>query len=187
MLLTELFEETEKQKPIIYMDMDGVQCDFFGVWAALHKKKRYKEIGDEAQREISIDAMNRRGPEWVENFFANLPPIPEGLELVTWMKYRKIPYTILSSPLRFNAEASIDGKKKWLAKYTPWALDGARFLSEKANLAKKDGVANILVDDYKKNINSWAAAGGKAILFRAEKINEIKQELSDIYREFLNK
>jgi 5'(3')-deoxyribonucleotidase len=172
--------EIEPNKPILYMDMDGVQCDFFGAWAALHRKQRYKEIGDKAQRELSIDDMNRRGPDWVEHFFANLPPIPEGLKMMHWLRYRKIPYTILSSPLRFNAEASIAGKRAWLKKHTPWALDSAIFLSEKANLANKDGVANILVDDYKKNINSWNAAGGTAILFRVERVEDIKKQISQL-------
>lgn len=176
--------EIEKPKPILYMDLDGVQCDFFGAWAALHRKKRYKEIGDKAQRELSIDDMNRRGADWVEHFFANLPPIPEGLAMMQWLRYRKIPYTILSSPLRFNAEASIAGKRAWLSKHTPWAVDSAIFLSEKSNLASKNGVANVLVDDYKKNIVSWNNAKGTAILFRVERVDEIKQQISEIFKSY---
>lgn len=175
-------KDIETHNTTLYMDMDGVQCDFFSAWAALHKKKHYKEIGDKTQRELSMADINRRGPEWVEKFFASLPPIPQGLELMKWLKYRKIPYTILSSPLRFNKEASIAGKRAWLAKHTPWALDSAIFLSEKANLATHNGIANILVDDYKQNINSWNAAGGVAMLFRVERIETIKNSLDEIFR-----
>jgi len=174
--------ELENGKPILYMDMDGVQCDFFSAWARLHHKAKYKEIGDKETRERSIEELNNRGPEFVEEFFATLPPIQEGLALIQWIRYRKIPYRILSSPLRFNTEASIAGKKAWLSKYTPYAVGSAIFLSEKSNLAKTGEVGNILVDDYKKNIVSWDKHGGTGILFRTERVDEIKQQLAEIYR-----
>jgi|CryBogDrversion2_4_1035264.scaffolds.fasta_scaffold20714_2 5'(3')-deoxyribonucleotidase len=178
------FNEFNKSKPILYVDMDGVQCDFFGAWAKLHNKSRYKEIGDKETRELSIHEMNKNGPEWVKKFFATLPPIPEGLNFVKWLVYTKTPYTILSSPLRGNVEASIEGKKIWLQKYTPWALNNAIFMSEKSNLAKKGDSSNILVDDYKKNINSWDSAGGIGMLFRVDRVDTIKKEIIDIYKEY---
>jgi len=162
--------------------MDGVQCDFFSAWARLHGKSRYKDIGSDIAREQSLKDLAALGPDAIHKFFATLPPIAEGLDLVNWFRYRKIPYIILSSPLRYHSEASIEGKKEWLQKYTPWALSSAIFLSEKANLATKDGQPNVLIDDYKKNINSWNKANGLAILFRTDRVDEIKQQLAEIYK-----
>jgi hypothetical protein len=43
MRIVELFEDTEKM-PHLYLDMDGVQADFFGAWAERHIVPTYKEF-----------------------------------------------------------------------------------------------------------------------------------------------
>ena len=44
MKIKELMEDTTKKMPHLYLDMDGVQADFFGAWAAKHNVGNYKEI-----------------------------------------------------------------------------------------------------------------------------------------------
>ena len=111
--------------PHLYLDMDGVQADFFTAWARWHGSKtgqdinRYKEIGDRAQREQSITELNKEGPEFVAKFFATLPVLPGGQKLIRWLKDNKIPFTVLSAPLRGNEPASIAGKKYWLTQHNP--------------------------------------------------------------------
>ena len=39
-------EDTSKKMPHLYLDMDGVQADFFGAWAAMHNVGNYKDIPD---------------------------------------------------------------------------------------------------------------------------------------------
>ena len=39
--------------------------------------------------------------------------------------------------------------------------------AEKQKYAKKNGVPNILIDDWKKNIVEWEAAGGIGILHKS--------------------
>jgi len=43
MKLKELMENTNKKMPHLYLDMDGVQADFFGAWAAKNNVGNYKE------------------------------------------------------------------------------------------------------------------------------------------------
>ena len=45
MKIRELLENMQIM-PHLYLDMDGVQADFFGAWANSHNVKNYKEIPD---------------------------------------------------------------------------------------------------------------------------------------------
>lgn len=196
MKIKELFENTTKKIPHLYLDMDGVQCDFFTAWAQWHNKKfnmdhveRYKDIGSKEQREQSISELNNEGPEFIEQFFATLEPLPNFTVLYNWLNDNNIPYTILSAPLRGNNKASIAGKIKWLEKYhlgynkygTPI------FRGDKERMATKNGTNNILVDDHKKNIEAWNNAGGIGVLYRDNAVENAIDTLEQIYQPYLNK
>lgn len=170
-----------QNRPHLYLDMDGTIADFFTAWARLHGKRSYKEIGDQAQREASIVQLNARGPEFVYEFFRTLPPLHGGLELISWLKRNRIPFTVLSAPLRGNEQASIDGKREWLDKYNPGTSGSAIFTGEKFHYATRGGHANVLVDDFKKYIGAWRQAGGTGILYRDNNVDSVIQELSRIY------
>ena len=95
-----------KKIPHLYLDMDGVQADFFTQWAKWHGQKtkdpeiqRYKQIGDHSQRQASIQAMQKAGPEFVYKFFATLPELGGGMRLLNWIVQNKIPCTVLTAPL----------------------------------------------------------------------------------------
>lgn len=168
-------------KPHLYLDMDGVQADFFSAWAQLHGKDRYKEIGNKAQREQSIDDLNGRGPEFIRKFFSTLPTLPGGMKLLAWLNHHKIPYTVLSSPLRGNHEASIEGKRHWLNIHNPGHESGAVFADNKERWAKNGNRPNVLIDDYKKNVAAWNNAGGMAMLYRDNNVDAVINELEKIY------
>ena len=170
-----------ESKPHLYLDMDGVQADFFTQWAWLHQKRSYKEIGDRTAREISIKEISAKGPKFVYEFFKNLPPLHGGLELVSWLKRNKIPFRVLSAPLYGNEEASIAGKRDWLDKYNPGTSNNAIFTSEKFHYAVTNNQPNILIDDFKKYINAWKTAGGIGILYRDHLVSEVIDTLSHIY------
>jgi hypothetical protein len=46
MKITELLEDTQQKMPHLYLDMDGVQADFFGAWADRHGVDHWKAIQD---------------------------------------------------------------------------------------------------------------------------------------------
>jgi len=195
-----IFEfDNKNQIPHLYLDMDGVQADFFTSWALWHGEKiknpkiqRYKDIGDKEKREQSIKAMQEEGPEFVYEFFATLPELPNGMKLVSWIKANKIPCTVLSAPLRSSPEdkekritkASIEGKKIWLSQHNPMP---AIFDGMKEKYAMTNGHPNVLIDDHKKYISSWEAKGGIGILHREHSTEQTLARLKQIYRQYLNK
>ena len=65
MKLKELMEYTNKKMPHLYLDMDGVQADFFGAWARKHNVGNYKEIPD---TETSINELASSSPLEVYKF-----------------------------------------------------------------------------------------------------------------------
>lgn len=171
-----------KPRPHLYLDMDGVQADFFTQWARLHDKRSYKDIGDRDAREASIGEINARGARFVHEFFRTLPALQGGLELVSWIKRNQIPFTVLSAPLRGNEAASIAGKREWLDKYNPGTSNTAIFTGEKYQFAQRGGQPNVLVDDFKKYVNAWREAGGTGILYRDNQVDSVIDQLSKIYQ-----
>jgi len=149
------------KKPTLYLDMDGVLCDFFGEWARTHGVNHYKEI---PKGEIA-DSLARIGED-AEEFFANLPMLP-GTEQLLRAAHAFGGYTILSSPLERNEEPSRAGKRRWIATHLgSYPPDAVIFERNKAKYADKNGTRNILIDDYGVNIVAWQNAGGLAFKHR---------------------
>jgi len=181
-------EEFSNKKPHLYLDQDGVQADFFTAWAQWHGQKfndpgiqRYKDIGSKEQREQSISELNTEGPEFIQEFFATLPVLPGFARLLQWITANKIPFTVLSAPLRNNEAASIAGKRIWLKTHNPQGAADPIFTSDKARLATRGGQPNVLVDDFKKYVQAWRDAGGIAILHRDNNVDATIEQLEKIY------
>ena len=185
MKIKELMEDTSKQMPHLYLDMDGVQADFFGAWAAMHDVGNYKEIPD---TEMSINELATSSPEEVYKFFRELKPLQGGNKVVQWLNQHKIPYTVLSAPLRGPyASASVDAKKDWLDQHNPSASKNAIFTSNKHKYALSNGEPNVLVDDYGKYLNLWSGAGGIAVKHEDNNTQHTISELEKIYAPYLKR
>ena len=160
------FNEDVEQNHL-YLDMDGVQADFFGAWAKWYGDKTgkqissYRDIGDAEAQLASIMELTNQGPEFVEKFFANLEPLQGFASVLNWIQQNNISYSILSAPLRGNNEASIKGKKAWLAKHNPGGQQEI-FTGRKESYAmnKQTQQPNVLIDDHGKYIDRWQSKGG---------------------------
>jgi len=176
--LSEDADVAKEQLPHLYLDMDGVQADFFHAWAQWERVHHYKDIPDS---EESITRMSSQGPEFVEKFFATLPQLAGGRAIVQWLHQHRIPFTVLSAPLRGNHEASIRGKRAWLDQYVPGSSAEAIFTPAKFKYATANGKPNVLVDDFGKYINSWRDAGGIAIKHEDANTANTIRALEEIY------
>jgi hypothetical protein len=183
-------EVTQTQIPHLYLDMDGVQADFFGAWAKQHNQSHWKAVQNKAQE---IEILAHSSPKEVYDFFINLEPLSGGKEVLKWIKQNNIPFTVLSAPLRGPyAQYSIQAKKDWLDKFNPGTSQSAIFTSEKFKYAKTNNTINVLVDDFSPYLQKWSDAGGVAVKHEEEHddtksyITTINT-LEKIYAQFLDK
>ena len=174
-----LLEEIFKKKPHLYLDMDGVQADFFGAWAEIHNVPSFKHIHNP---EIAIEQLAHSSEAEVYDFFLNLKPLTGGLILIHWLHKHEVPFTVLSAPLRGPfAHASIEAKKHWLDRYNPGTSKDAIFTADKHLYAMTDDEPNVLVDDVDRYLLPWEEAGGIAIKHYEETTGNTIRELWRIY------
>ena len=185
-----LKEDEEKKMPHLYLDMDGVQADFFGAWSKRSGVEHWKAIAD---KEKEINELAHSNPKDVYDFFRDLEPLKGGMQVIAWLHKNKIPYTVLSAPLRGPySQASIKAKRDWLDQYHPGSSSDAIFTQNKATYAMTGGVPNVLVDDFGKYLNAWSGAGGIAVKHEDEYEDAATgahniEKLEKIYAPYLNK
>jgi hypothetical protein len=111
-----------------------------------------------------------------------------GMRIIQWLVKNKIPFTVLSAPLRGPyAKDSIRAKKDWLDKYNPGTSGDAIFTSAKYKYAKNGNEQNVLVDDFGKYLNAWSDAGGIAVKHEDSNTNHTIKELENIYSPYLHR
>lgn len=160
MRLKEILDK-ERKMPHLFLDMDGVQADFFGAWSKRSGVDHWKAIAD---KESEINQLAHSSAKQVYDFFYNLQPLSGGMEVIRWLRNNKIPYTVLSAPLRGPyRQASVEAKKDWLDKYHPGSSSSAIFTDQKFKHAIDGGRPNVLVDDFGKYLGAWSDAGGIAV------------------------
>ena len=183
-------KEIKSKIPHLYLDMDGVQADFFGAWADKHNVSHWKSIQD---KEGEIEELANSTAEQVYDFFRNLRPLPGGMEIIKWLQEHNIPYSVLSAPLRGPyAEASKQAKIDWLDEFHPGSSATAIFTSGKQKYAIKDGIVNVLVDDFGPYIEKWTNAGGIPVKHEDEsEVSSAAQDTIDklekIYSPYISK
>jgi 5'(3')-deoxyribonucleotidase len=164
-------------KPKVFIDMDGTIADFFGEWSKISGVNHYKDI-DKNKVEDALDLI-RKHP----TFWTNLPLLPHAKELVKFVKENFGDYYILSKPLE-NDPRSATGKRAWIrAHFQDTPPVDVILTANKAAHAMSGDVANILIDDFGKYIDSWREAGGVGIKYKdtpvAHNIDRVKKTLKD--------
>jgi len=154
--------EKLKNKPIVYVDMDGVLADLFNYAGGLHNVEHYTHITNDQWEEFFKNSN-------AYDLFRSLPVFPTANKLLQIVKQYAGGYTILSSPLNFDRAGSIKGKREWLSKHITVPPNDIKFEHEKYKYATQpDGTPNILIDDFNKNIRAWRNAGGIGIKYQSD-------------------
>ena len=136
----------------LYLDMDGVLCNF---------DKAYRKLDPE-----KADRKKFREAVFTYKIFEDLEFMPDAQELLNYVcKLDDIRIEILTSMGTFDAEqgnAAKYQKMHWLeSKNIPYKANFVRSKQEKANFAHENA---ILVDDSIGCITPFAAKGGHGIL-----------------------
>ncbi len=160
----ELYREANGDLPRIYVDMDGVLCDFILA----------------AKRATGQDWTGlRTGQDWdsirkTKNYWANMPWTRDGKQLWSFLSRHK-PHIL--SAYSIEDPNCIPGKMKWLRKevgYTQKFMINIVRRREKKEFAMKGSKERphplnkkqpaILIDDFPKNVQQFKANGGIGIL-----------------------
>ena len=141
----------------IYLDMDGVLCNFI------------KGVADTTGEDFTSPDLNQKMKGQIKSkieekgdFWHNLEWQPGGQQLYRYVKSSS-PY-ILSAYAKWDKNCK-DGKNSWIKRHLMMPKQRINLVKreDKKLYAVQDGVPNILIDDYIKNIREWEQAGGIGI------------------------
>jgi 5'(3')-deoxyribonucleotidase len=177
MKITELLESKQESKPTVFVDMDGVLADLCSHAAELSDVDHYNDMTPEQWESFFRDSD-------AYHLFRSIQPFSTANELLRLVTKYAGGYRILSSPLNFDREGSIKGKREWLKKHINVPADKIVFEHDKYKYAvQPDGTPNILIDDYGVNTRAWDAAGGTAIKYQADEdsLDKIVRVLQKVF------
>ena len=172
--LGELSPSTE-----IYVDMDGVLADFFGEWAKLMNVDHFTQINKKHDIDDALQKIRD-----TEEFWLNLPLLPQATQLLSLIKKVKGSYNICSSPLADDPKSE-PHKREWIKRNLDFFPPKNIYITHnKPNYAKNlDGTPNILIDDYGVNINAWEDAGGIGFKYKDHKFERTASAIKQAMQE----
>ncbi len=141
----------------IYLDMDGVICDFVGRY-----KKLFNESPDQIRDKKQFNLFNQfiHGQN-----FATLEMMPHASELLEFLRNAPVPTEILSSTARQDSHENISKQKEiWLNSHgITFKRNFVPGKQLKKEYARED---TLIIDDTESVITDWRIAGGHAIWHR---------------------
>ena len=165
----ELYREAKGDLPRIYVDMDGVLCDFI----AQSKKATGKIFTQDKAKEYW--PIIRKYPK----FWSDMPWMPGGRQLWSYIKQYNPHILSAYTPEDPNC---IPGKKTWLRRNVSISSSNINLVrrKDKQKFAMKSGGKRrpaILIDDFPRNVDQFKAAGGMGIVHTntANTIKELKK------------
>jgi len=103
-------------------------------------------------------SLIRGSSEW----WASLPWAPGGREL--WNHVKQYDPIILTTPIKSDEKRCSQGKIEWVGRNLDLPPERVILTDKKYLLAREDREPTILIDDWSKNTEPFAAAGGFSIL-----------------------
>ena len=136
------------------------------------KVDHYRKI-DNIDINVALQAIRD-----TEQFWLDLPLLPQAKQLLNLIKQVKGEYNICSTPLADDPKSE-PHKREWIEKNLAFFPPKNVYITNnKPQYAtNKDGTPNILVDDFGKNVASWEAAGGIGFKYKDHKFERTAKEL----------
>ncbi len=132
----------------LYVDMDGVLADF----------DRHHETVFGVRSDKERDNVDWERVRAVENFYFNIPPMPD--LPVLWTALAPLRPIVLTGVPRSVPEAP-DNKRAWARRHLGAAVEVRCCRSKEKCLHA--GPGDILIDDWEKYRHLWLRAGGRWI------------------------
>lgn len=145
-------------KLTIFLDIDGVICDFVGGAEEVHGPAPRKDSWD-IHEWYGLDPEEFWAPLSSREFWANLKALPDAFKIVeACHRYGEI---VLCTTPTLSAEC-LAGKMDWIQRVFGGRFRDYIFTPRKGFLAKP---GRVLVDDSDKNVKEFRSAGGHAVLW----------------------
>ena len=163
-IFEEYYFNMPRSKYLIFLDMDGVICDFDG---------RFEELihytPKEFEYKFGTEAFKKEVLQHGTKFWSEIKWTADGRLL--WNYLKKYAPNILTRPL--DPEKSTMGKIEWIYRHLGKNVS-FNFAKDKSLYAD---ITSILIDDNEENCTAFRKAGGKAILFTnaTDTINILKK------------
>jgi len=158
--------------PRLYVDMDGVLCDF--------KSAAIKTTGMSIDKWMLNPDNKLKWKPIIEtkDFWATLPWMPGGQQLWDFIKPYK-PHILSAYVEHVHDPNCIPGKRAWARNHLgiPDNRINLVMRKQKQNFALYQGQPAILIDDYIKNTSQFQARGGIGIthISTSNTINQLKK------------
>jgi 5'(3')-deoxyribonucleotidase len=161
----------------IYFDLDGVLADFDSTYTRL--------TGTSYEHDPTLTEQ-QKDEKWAllgphPNFFLELPWMP-GAKLMVLFAFQHAPHSVgICSAASRRIPQSPTQKHQWCNREIPWMpASNVVIVNRKRDKCNYVGKGNVLVDDYKLNIDRWQDAGGVGILF--QNVLQTMEELQTIIK-----
>lgn len=156
----------------IYIDMDGVLADFFSEWEFVIGKN-WRQI---TNTKDALDNIKKDKTFWLRLGF-----LENGKKIIAFFQNKKLRYNILSTPLTGD-EKCISQKKVWITKHLNFYPPQQILFSENKEMyaLNENGLGNILIDDFGKNISHWKKNGGIGIKHKDHKFYRTQEKLNQL-------
>lgn len=169
----------ENNMPQLYVDMDGVLCNWVkGALAIGLPKKVVTNTRVKENQVILWGAIDELGAV----FWSNLKWLPDGKKLWDYVKEYN-PIILSAHSKRKGGEhwekrlEVIKGKRDWLVKNTDTKTAKRAIIVQRPDKVKYATTNRVLIDDTLENIKEWQSAGGVGIHHKstAQTIKELKR------------
>lgn len=137
----------------IFIDSDGVMFNFSKYFED-HFGIRHDSVSDSEMWGMIHDHGK---------FFRNLPLMPGAREFFDWVKTLGYRYQILTGCPRTNFTIAAVDKKNAFREHLDPEIQVLPVIGGRNKFVFINQPGDILIDDFKKNIDPWVAAGGVGI------------------------
>lgn len=139
----------------LYLDLDGVMADFDGAFPAVFGLD-HRNLADAEMWGLINAHMT---------FFRDLPPMKGALDFFRSIEHLN-PIILTACPRTNYADVAAQ-KRAWVREHLSEHVQVLPVLGGHNKPLFMHAPGDVLIDDYRKNTEAWAAAGGVAILHRA--------------------
>lgn len=172
---------------MIYLDLDGVLCNFVDASLLEHGQDHLIQPGYPntwsyyADWEITEDQFWEPIDKAGELFWVNLDPYPWLDEVLTAVELADPNFRICTAPSRHPT--SLSGKWHWIQKYIGIGVDRVHMTTMKRDLSRE---GRLLIDDADHNYAAWQEHGGVCCLFPQPWNTNRKKDRNKQLRQYLD-